>query len=213
MAEDIEHAISRVRGGDAQAPPHTYRPPTRTIHNPLMRANFLSALSDPQVPLSRLSKNVPHGIKGEGMLELGWERRVDVARMGWLIGVVGGLEVQSLRNRPSGPMSAPTSRAGPTASAASPSTTVPFQSAPNTSTAEETYTVEFTRVVLGWMKKHLNDIVPAITSAPASMTAKSSGLESAGPCLLDDDVRKKAWVEKWEYMRVHLARRRCRRER
>lgn len=78
--------------------PHTYRPPTRTIHNPLMRSNFLTALANPAVPLSgsKLGNvNVPHGIKGEGMLEIGWERGVAVARMGWLIGVVGGLEVVS----------------------------------------------------------------------------------------------------------------------
>ena len=62
-----------------------------------MRSNFLLALSNPLVPLSKLGKNVPHGIKGEGMLELGWEKGIDVGRMGWLIGVVGGLEVVSPR--------------------------------------------------------------------------------------------------------------------
>lgn len=64
-----------------------------------MRSNFLTALANPAVPLSgsKLGNvNVPHGIKGEGMLEIGWERGVAVARMGWLIGVVGGLEVVSL---------------------------------------------------------------------------------------------------------------------
>jgi hypothetical protein len=67
--------------------------------------------------------------------------------------------------------------------------------------AEEMYTLEFTRTCLGWMKKHLNEIIPG--PASASATTASAASVSAGECLLDDEGKRKVWVEKWEYMQVH----------
>lgn len=67
--------------------------------------------------------------------------------------------------------------------------------------AEEMYTLEFTRTCLGWMKKHLNEVIPGPASATA--TTASAASVSAGECLLDDEGKRKVWVEKWEYMQVH----------
>jgi hypothetical protein len=160
-----------------------------------MRQNFLSTLANPAIPLSKLSRNVPHGIKGEGMLELVWKSKVGVERVGWFVGVVGGLEVQAGRSR----MAINSANAGgmttgpstPTAGTISMTTpTLPVLS------AEETYTIEFTRTFFGWLKKHLVEIIPA-----GSNSHNGSEMEGMmGDCLLDDEERRRAWVEKWEYM-------------
>ena len=64
--------------------------------------------------------------------------------------------------------------------------------------AEEAYTIEFTKTFFGWLKKHLVEVVPAGTNV------NNSGMtgETMGECLLDDEERRRVWVEKWEYMLV-----------
>jgi hypothetical protein len=225
MSRDVEKERERLRGAvgmgidvdtgtkpgvstftGASIPPHTYRPPTRTIHNPLMRSNFLSTLSNPSIPLSKLSRNVPHGIKGEGMLELVWKNKVGVDRVGWFVGVIGGLEVQAGRRGMSTSVT----------NGASPSTSLRV----STYTAEEAYTTEFTKTFFHWIKKHLDEVVPSstsamntsITSSVVPSRSKNSSLPSnvdikdaksgisIGDCLLDDEERRAGWIEKWEYM-------------
>jgi hypothetical protein len=158
-----------------------------------MRQNFLSTLANPSIPLSKLSRNVPHGIKGEGMLELVWKSKVGVERVGWFVGVVGGLEVQAGRSRMALGNS---SNAGGMMTGPSTPTTTSTNAMVVVLSAEEAYTIEFTKTFFGWLKKHLVEIVPA------GSNVNSSGVvpETMGECLLDDDERRKVWVEKWEYM-------------
>lgn len=61
--------------------------------NDQKRENWLRELADPKVPLLKLSKNVPHGFKGEKLLEMLVQRRVDPARAVWYIQLIGLNEI------------------------------------------------------------------------------------------------------------------------
>lgn len=76
--------------------PWTFKLPSRVVYNAQMRTSFLNSLADASIPLNKLARNVPHGIKGLDMLELLWSKRVNVERSGWFIQVVGAIEVVRL---------------------------------------------------------------------------------------------------------------------
>jgi hypothetical protein len=61
--------------------------------NELKRETWVSDLSNPAIPLEKLSRNVPHGYKGDKLLEMLCNRRVPVERAGWYIRAIGGIEI------------------------------------------------------------------------------------------------------------------------
>ena len=128
------------------------------------------------------------------MLELVWKSKVGVERVGWFVGVVGGLEVQAGRSRMALGNS---SNTGMTMTG--PSTPTPTMTSMNAMvilSAEEAYTIEFTKTFFGWLKKHLTEIIPA----GSNVNGSGAVAETMGECLLDDEERRRVWVEKWEYM-------------
>ncbi|CCF49558.1 putative Mediator of RNA polymerase II transcription subunit 12 [Ustilago hordei] len=52
--------------------PSQYRPPSRVTLNEAKLANYVKDLADPSVPLTRLSRSVPHGFRGEKLFEMLW---------------------------------------------------------------------------------------------------------------------------------------------
>ncbi|PWZ02056.1 hypothetical protein BCV70DRAFT_185819 [Testicularia cyperi] len=52
--------------------PSQYKPPSRVTLNEAKLANYVKDLADPNVPLARLSRNVPHGFRGEKLFEMLW---------------------------------------------------------------------------------------------------------------------------------------------
>ncbi|KAN0064708.1 RNA polymerase II mediator complex subunit [Thecaphora frezii] len=49
-----------------------HKPPSRVTLNDTKLANYVKDLADPEVPLHRLARSVPHGFKGEKMFEMLW---------------------------------------------------------------------------------------------------------------------------------------------
>ena len=73
LVSSIHEALSRRQQltANAVAPSH-FRPPTRVTLNDVKLANYVRDLADPQVPLHRLSRSVPHGFRGERLFEMLW---------------------------------------------------------------------------------------------------------------------------------------------
>lgn len=210
-------SISRLTRGPA-CRPSTFRLPSRITLTDSKREAWFSDLASPSIPLSKLSRSVPHGYKGERGLDMLAHRKVEVDRAVWFVRAFGGVEIQSLaKTRPQ-------------------------------ATAIYLYTTEFTGVVCDFLRKQLSEvllprgggptahaasIVPPMHSSPLgppltttattararsgslSMQAKAAAASAAaaavaasttaanasenGAAALLDEEKRKAWEDKYEY--------------
>ncbi|KAG5638808.1 hypothetical protein H0H81_010037 [Sphagnurus paluster] len=81
--------------------PHsTFRIPTRVTLNDSKRQAWFADLANPQVPLHKLGKSVPHGAKGHDLLDLLQSNNVEISRAVWFLRVFGANETAGLRNKP-----------------------------------------------------------------------------------------------------------------
>lgn len=116
------------------------------------REAWFSDLASPSVPLSKLSRSVPHGYKGEKGLDMLAHRRVEIDRAVWFVRAFGGVEIQSLaKSRP-------------------------------LATAIYLYTTEFTGVVCEFLRKQLGEVVlPGAVSNNPTLTPTSTHASPLGP--------------------------------
>jgi mediator of RNA polymerase II transcription subunit 12 len=61
-----------------------------------MRQAFIADLANPDFPLHRLAKSIPHGYKGQDLLEMLYTKEIPVDRAAWLIQALGAHEVVCL---------------------------------------------------------------------------------------------------------------------
>jgi mediator of RNA polymerase II transcription subunit 12 len=66
--------------------------PTRVTLNDSKRQSWLADLANPDVPLYKLGKSVPHGAKGHDLLDLLQTNRVAIPRAVWFLRVLGANE-------------------------------------------------------------------------------------------------------------------------
>ncbi|KAG6886295.1 hypothetical protein C0993_006705 [Termitomyces sp. T159_Od127] len=81
-------------------PPATFRIPTRVTLNDSKRQSWFADLANPDVPLYKLGKSVPHGAKGHDLLDLLQSNNVAIPRAVWFLRVFGANETAGLRNKP-----------------------------------------------------------------------------------------------------------------
>ncbi|PLW25474.1 hypothetical protein PCASD_24991 [Puccinia coronata f. sp. avenae] len=77
----------------------TIQVPGRVTLNEQKRQSWLCELADDLVPLLKLSKNVPHGFKGEKLLEMLVSRKIECSRATWYIQLIGLDEINAQRNK------------------------------------------------------------------------------------------------------------------
>lgn len=65
--------------------------------NDVRREAWIAELANPAVPISKLSRSVPHGYKGEKLLAMLVEKQVPVGRAVWYIRTNGATEIVSPR--------------------------------------------------------------------------------------------------------------------
>ena len=75
--------------------PPAFKLPSRVTLNDVKRKQWFADLADPEVPLSKLGKSVPHGAKGHDLLELLQSHNVEPARAVWFLRVFGANETVS----------------------------------------------------------------------------------------------------------------------
>jgi mediator of RNA polymerase II transcription subunit 12 len=122
---DLFHEVtlrrSEISNHRSTAGPMQFRPPQRVTLNEVKLAAYVKELADPDVPLRKLARSVPHGYRGERMLDMLWNggnltlamaaikaqavqgvgnvnsqpRSVTIERAIWFVRVVGSSEVVS----------------------------------------------------------------------------------------------------------------------
>ncbi|KAJ7128929.1 hypothetical protein C8R43DRAFT_1026393 [Mycena crocata] len=101
LEELMNDVFNRRADRISPIPPSTFRMPTRVTLNDSKRQSWLADLANPDVPLYKLGKSVPHGAKGHDLLDLLQSNRVAIPRAVWFLRVLGANETAGLRNKPS----------------------------------------------------------------------------------------------------------------
>ncbi|KAI6044642.1 hypothetical protein EDC04DRAFT_2641397 [Pisolithus marmoratus] len=99
--ETIMHEVFCRRTQYASVvPASTFKIPSRVTLNDTRRQSWFADLANPDVPLHKLGKSVPHGAKGHDLLDLLQFNNVAIPRAVWFLRVFGANETAGLRNKP-----------------------------------------------------------------------------------------------------------------
>lgn len=79
--------------------PSTFKPPPRVTLPDQKREAWLRDLANPLVPLRRLSRTIPHGLKGPTLLEQCATKCIPAARAVWFVRCVGANELRGLKRK------------------------------------------------------------------------------------------------------------------
>ncbi|RHZ57631.1 mediator of RNA polymerase II transcription subunit 12 [Aspergillus thermomutatus] len=79
--------------------PSTFKPPPRVTLTDNKREAWLRDLANPSVPLRRLSRTIPHGIRGRLLLDQCLTKWVPVGRAVWLAKCVGANEIRAFKRK------------------------------------------------------------------------------------------------------------------
>ena len=80
----------------------TFKPPPRVTLTEPKREAWLRDLADPDIPLRRLSRTIPHGIRGKGLLDHCLAKAIPTARALWLAKCVGANEIRAFKRKGAG---------------------------------------------------------------------------------------------------------------
>lgn len=101
VLETIMHEVFCRRSQYAPVvPASTFKIPSRVTLNDTRRQSWFADLANPDVPLHKLGKSVPHGAKGHDLLDLLQTNNVAIPRAIWFLRVFGANETAGLRNKP-----------------------------------------------------------------------------------------------------------------
>ena len=76
-----------------------FKPPPRVTLTDAKREAWLSHLANPAIPLRRLSRTIPHGIRGKLLLDQCLSKVIPISRAIWLIKCVGANEIRAFRRK------------------------------------------------------------------------------------------------------------------
>ncbi|KAJ5798126.1 uncharacterized protein N7503_007422 [Penicillium pulvis] len=79
--------------------PSSFKPPPRVTLTDNKREAWLRDLANPSVPLRRLSRTIPHGIRGKVLLDQCLGKWIPVARAVWLAKCVGANEIRAFKRK------------------------------------------------------------------------------------------------------------------
>ena len=79
--------------------PSTFKPPPRVTLTDTKREAWLRDLANPEVPLRRLSRTIPHGIRGKTLLDQSIGKDIPIPRAVWLAKCVGANEIRAFRRK------------------------------------------------------------------------------------------------------------------
>ncbi|KAE8440774.1 hypothetical protein EG329_006591 [Mollisiaceae sp. DMI_Dod_QoI] len=77
----------------------TFKPPPRVTVTDTKREMWLKDLANPTIPLRRLSRSIPHGIRGKVLLDQSLSKNIPIERAVWLAKCVGANELRSFRRK------------------------------------------------------------------------------------------------------------------
>lgn len=77
----------------------TFKPPPRVTLTDTKREAWLRDLANPAIPLRRLSRTIPHGIRGKILLDHCLAKDIPTARAVWLAKCVGANEIRAFKRK------------------------------------------------------------------------------------------------------------------
>lgn len=89
---------SRRHNGQVTAP-STFKAPPRVTLTDTKREGWLRDVGNPTVSLRRLSRTIPHGIRGKGLLEQCLNKNIPTDRAVWLAKCVGANEIKAFKRK------------------------------------------------------------------------------------------------------------------
>lgn len=84
--------------GQVVAPP-SFKPPPRVTLTDTKREVWLRDLANPAITLRRLSRTIPHGIRGRVLLDQCLNKKVPAERAVWLAKCVGANEIRAVKRK------------------------------------------------------------------------------------------------------------------
>ncbi|KAE8231267.1 hypothetical protein CF326_g3722 [Tilletia indica] len=171
---------------------HSFRLPNRVTLNDLKLGNYIRQLADPSVPLHRLARSVPHGSKGERLLDMLWLGAPPPTQQSSTYSSMGahGLRIPGAAAATGLGVGAASSAAPVSIPASVPIERAVWfirvvgasdiQSARNRST---NYTVEWTTTVTAWLQRQLQELgaPPESKVAVPSSAARAQTLHNTSP--------------------------------
>ncbi|KAK2783012.1 RNA polymerase II mediator complex subunit [Emmonsiellopsis sp. PD_33] len=79
--------------------PSSFRPPPRVTLTDIKREAWLRDLANPSVPLRKLSRTIPHGIRGKVLLDQCLGKSIPIGRAIWLAKCVGANELRAFKRK------------------------------------------------------------------------------------------------------------------
>lgn len=79
--------------------PSTFKPPPRVTLTDTKREVWLKDLANPATPLRRLSRTIPHGVRGRALLDQCLNKKVPTERAVWLAKCVGANELRANKRK------------------------------------------------------------------------------------------------------------------
>ena len=77
----------------------TFKPPPRVTVTDTKREMWLKDLANPAISLRRLSRSIPHGIRGKVLLDQSLSKSIPIERAVWLAKCVGANELRAFRRK------------------------------------------------------------------------------------------------------------------
>ncbi|KAF8419653.1 hypothetical protein EV426DRAFT_267297 [Tirmania nivea] len=79
--------------------PSTFKPPPRVTLSDAKRETWLRDLANPAVSLRRLSRTIPHGVRGRALLDQCSSKNIPPTRAIWFVRCVGANELRGLKRK------------------------------------------------------------------------------------------------------------------
>jgi mediator of RNA polymerase II transcription subunit 12, fungi type len=99
----LSHILAGVLGhrklGGQIKSASTFKPPPRVTLTDTKREVWLKDLANPTIPLRRLSRTIPHGIRGKALLDHCLNKDVPTDRAVWLAKCVGANEIRAFKRK------------------------------------------------------------------------------------------------------------------
>jgi len=81
---------------------HTFKPPPRVTLTGPKKEGWLKDLATPTTPLRKLSRTIPHGLRGRDLLEECSAKKIPINRAVWFVRCVGANELRGLKRKGAG---------------------------------------------------------------------------------------------------------------
>ncbi|KAL4930205.1 mediator of RNA polymerase II transcription subunit 12 [Aspergillus undulatus] len=92
-------ALDKRQNHNTVNAPSSFKPPPRVTLTDNKREAWLRDLANSAVPLRRLSRTIPHGIRGKALLDQCLSKWIPVSRAVWLAKCVGANEIRAFKRK------------------------------------------------------------------------------------------------------------------